>query len=110
MGQKGADPVGATGYKLLFTDTAARVLEDLGGHEQYSRKLKKIRKTLGMLESNPRHPGLRSHPYSSLRGVSGETVWDSYVENRTSSAWRIFWHYGPEPQTITVVAVGPHPD
>jgi hypothetical protein len=41
-------------------------------------------------------------------------VWDSYVENRTPSAWRIFWHFGPdEPEAqlpvITVLAMGPHP-
>ena len=102
--------MGTAGYKLLFTDTAARVMEDLERHEQYSRKLKKVRKALGQLESNPRHPALRSHRYYSLRGVGGGAVWDSYAENHTPSARRIFWHYGPEPQTITVVAIGPHPD
>ncbi|MGQ0717546.1 MAG: hypothetical protein ACT4NP_09575 [Pseudonocardiales bacterium] len=43
-------------------------------------------------------------------------VWDSYVENRTPGAWRIWRMYGPDEirdnQTvavITVLGIGPHP-
>jgi hypothetical protein len=39
-------------------------------------------------------------------------VWDSYVENRTPGAWRIFWQYGPDEaglRVITVLYIGPHP-
>ncbi|WP_322751077.1 MULTISPECIES: hypothetical protein, partial [unclassified Frankia] len=85
-------------YLLRFTREAAAVLSDLTKDE---RKLHKVRRALGRLETNPRHPGLNSHPYRSLHGIGGETVWDSYIENHTPSAWRIFWHYGPEPRTIT---------
>ena len=31
------------------------------------------------------------------------------VENRTPGAWRLWWCYGPEADTITLVTVGPHP-
>lgn len=93
-------------YRLRFVREAAAVLSDLAKDEW---KLRKVRQALGRLEVNPRHPGLNSHPYRSLHGLRGETVWDSYVENRTPSAWRIFWHYGHDPETITVVAIGPHP-
>lgn len=36
-------------------------------------------------------------------------MWESYVENNTPSAWRIWWFDGPGDEVITVVDVGPHP-
>lgn len=66
-------------------------------------------KTLWLLAENPRHPGLNSHHYQSVQGPAGIPLWESYVENRTPGAWRIFWIYQPE-DSITVISVGPHPD
>ncbi len=73
-------------------------------------KLKKVRKALARLEVNPRHPGLHSHKYQSIKATDGSGVWESYVENQTPGAWRIFWQYGPGDGIITVVTIGPHPD
>ena len=72
-------------------------------------KAKKVRKTLGLLQSNPRHPGLHTHPYSGLEGPAQEKVFEAYVENNTPSAYRVFWYYGPGAHTITIVAITPHP-
>jgi hypothetical protein len=94
---------------LRFTAEAKSVLDDLAESPQYARKLKKVRNALARLEANPRHPGLNSHKYVSMRGEAGQDVWDSYVENSAPSAWRIFWHYGPEADQITIVTIGPHP-
>ncbi len=55
------------------------------------------------------HTGLHSHKYHSITGPNGEDVWESYVENRTPGAWRIWWIYGPDADTLTVVTIGPHP-
>jgi hypothetical protein len=96
-------------FKLRFTAEAASVLEDLAAKKQYETKLKKVRKTLGRLQTDPRHPGLHSHKYSSVKGANNEDVWDSYVENNTPGAWRIFWHYGPDADFITIITIGPHP-
>lgn len=96
-------------YTLMFTREASGVLQDLGRATQYATKLKKVNRALGLIQADPRYPGLHSHKYTSLRGSQGETVWDSYVENKTSSAWRIFWHYGPGENVITIVTIGPHP-
>ena len=95
--------------KLKFSREAAQILEDLAAAPQYAKKLKKVHKSLGLLQQDPRYPGLHSHKYSSLSGAGGEDVWDSYVENKTPGAWRIFWHYGPDEDTITVITIGPHP-
>jgi hypothetical protein len=94
-------------FQLVFTAEAASVLERLA---RSPNKLKKLRKALALLEANPRHPGLQSHQYESLAGPNGEKVWESYVENRTPGAWRIWWWYGPGKQQITVLTIGPHPD
>jgi len=31
------------------------------------------------------------------------------VENRTPSAFRVFWYYGPGKDTLTILAITPHP-
>ncbi|SHJ80569.1 hypothetical protein SAMN02745244_03302 [Tessaracoccus bendigoensis DSM 12906] len=93
--------------ELRFTGEAANVLKDLADSPNYSAKLKKVRKTLGLLEQNPRHPGLNSHKYQSVKSVDGSDLWESYVENRTPAAWRIFWIYGPTDGHITIVTIGP---
>ena len=77
---------------------------------EWSKKLKKVRKTLGQIEINPRHPGLNSHQYESLSGPAGEPIWESYVENQTPGAWRVWWWYGPDNGSITILTIGPHPD
>ncbi len=66
-------------------------------------------KALNLLSENPRHPGLNSHPFDSLDAVFGERIWESYVENNTPSAWRIWWYYGPEDGQIMVVHLAQHP-
>ena len=43
-------------FKLSFTLEAASVLKQL--ENENHPKLKKVRKALGLLETNPRHPGL----------------------------------------------------
>jgi hypothetical protein len=96
-------------YRLRFSRAAEEVLEDLAASPQYAAKLRKVNKALGLLQRDPRYPGLQSHKYSSLSGSQGEDVWDSYVENNTPAAWRLFWHYGPASNVITVVTIGPHP-
>jgi len=72
-------------------------------------KLKRVRRTLGLLQQNPRHPGLHSYEYRNFPGApSSVKVWHSYVENQTPSAWRIWWRYGPGKGEITILKIGPH--
>lgn len=97
-------------FTLLYTPEAQAVLADLAAKQQYATKLKKVRKALYLLQQmRPTYPGLHSHRYESLKGPNGEEVWESYVENRTPSAWRIWWIYGPPEDTITIAFIDPHP-
>jgi hypothetical protein len=102
--------VSAPPFVLLYTPEAEKTLEGMRVKRQYAPKLKKIRKALRLLErTGPRHPGLHSHAYQSVPGPEGVTLWESYVENKTPSAWRIWWIYGPGDGQLTVVTIGPHP-
>lgn len=96
--------------KLLFTPEASGILSDLKADAKYKKKHKKINRALGHLERDPRHPGLRTHKYTSLRGPNGQEVFEAYVENNTPGAWRIWFWYGPKPGEITILTIGPHPD
>lgn len=71
---------------------------------------KKIGKALVLLANDPRYPGLNSHEISSLTARYGQKVWESYLENKTPAAGRIFWTYGPDQGDITIVAIEPHPN
>ena len=46
--------------------------------------------------SDPRHPGLKTHEFTSLKGPNGEKVFEAYAEQSTPSAYRIFWYYVQE--------------
>lgn len=95
--------------ELRFTKEAAKVLRELET-PNFKVKLKKVRKTLALLQQNPQYPGLQSHKYESVTASDGSAVWESYVENQTPGAWRVFWQYGPGNGVLTIVTIGPHPD
>ena len=61
------------------------------------------------METNLRHPSLRTHEYEGLKGPNNEKIFESYVQNRTPGAYRVFWHYGPEKGHITILDICPHP-
>jgi len=98
-------------FKISLTDTAKDQLRELefGPSKSDLVKLKKVRKCLGYLQTNPRHPGLEAHEFSSMSGNKGEKVWEAYAENKTPTAWRVFWHYGPGKDEITILTITQHP-
>jgi len=97
-------------FRIFLTPQAQGDLAVLAKDTGLAKRLKAARKTLGLLELHgPRYPGLQSHKYDSLRGAHGEDVWESYVEQRTPAAYRIFWHYGPGQREITILAITAHP-
>lgn len=103
--------------ELRFTPTADAQLDALEADPARKNTLKQVRKTLGYLETNPRHPSLQTHEYRSLTESFGAKVFEAYVQHKTPAAYRVFFHYGPDEQNaggkrtpiITIVAITPHP-
>ena len=75
-----------------------------------SRLYKRLGKAMALLSINPRHPGLQTYDIDALTRRYGIKVWQSYLENNTPGAGRIFWAYGPGREEITVIGVEPHPE
>jgi hypothetical protein len=90
-------------------DLSGRYLQGrLDSHE--AKFFKKLTKALGFLSQNPRHPGLASHEIADLTRQHGIKIFQSYLENNTPAAGRLFWAYGPDQGDITVLAIEPHPE
>lgn len=96
-------------FRLTFTTEAESQLEKLEKNNSLKKRHKAVLKALAYLETNPKHPSLNTHKYSSLKGGNGEEIFEAYAENNTPAAYRIFWHYGPSKNLITIVAIVAHP-
>jgi len=70
----------------------------------------KLGKAVRHLGSDPFHPGLQSHEINDLTRRYKRKVFQSYLENNTPGAGRLFWTYGPDQRHITIVGLEPHPD
>ncbi len=72
---------------------------------------KQVVKTLKLLCSSPRHPGLHTHEYSSIPHPwdSDQKVFEAYAQNKTPGAYRVFWCYGPKDRSLIIIAITPHP-
>ena len=102
--------------ELRFTPEAEANLTKLARSNAMTGVLKQVQKTLGLLETNLRHPSLNTHAYVSLQGPNGEQIFEAYVQNRTPGAYRIFFYYGPDrihgkkrTPVLTIIAITPHP-
>ncbi len=96
-------------FELIFTDRADCDLAVLEKDKSLLKRLKAVNKALGYLETNPKHPGLNTHEFTSLSKQFNTKVYEAYAENNTPSAYRIFWHYGPNKNIITILAITAHP-
>ena len=96
-------------HELVFTPQADADLRAIEKNPSQKDILKAVRKCLGFLETNLRHPSLNSHEFRSLKGPNGEKVFEAYAQQKTPGAYRVFLYYGPERGMITIVAITPHP-
>ena len=94
---------------ILWTDTARSQYLALKDDRSLAKRRKAVKKCLELLASNPRHPGLHTHQFTSLGGPGGEKVFEAYAEQSTPAAYRVFWYYGPGKNQITILAMTPHP-
>lgn len=71
---------------------------------------KKWGQALKHLAADPFYPGLHTHEIPDLTKRYGRKVWQSYLENRTSRAMRMYWVYGPGQKDLTIIGLEPHPE
>ena len=96
-------------FVLLYTENAEDDLNSLTNDKSKKAVLKAVVKSLKLMSANLKHPSLNTHKYDEMNGLNGEEVFESYAQNNTPGAYRIFWHYGPEKNMITILAITPHP-
>lgn len=114
-------------FELKWTEQAGEVFLDLetraenafANRKKTIRKksskieglFKQVYKTVELLKSNPRHPSLHTHEYDSLEHPFDpkQKIFEAYAQNKTPSAYRVFWCYGPDKKQITIIDITPHP-
>jgi len=96
-------------FEIFLTDQARYQLDRLKTDKGLEKRYKAVKKTIRFLSSNPRHKSLKTHEFTSLKGPNKEKVFESYAEQSTSAAYRIFWCYGPDKNQITIITITPHP-
>ena len=60
------------------------------------------------MQNNLRHPSLNTHKYDAITSPFGGEVFESYAQNKTPSAYRVFWTYGPRRKELYFIAITPH--
>ncbi len=103
--------------KLRFKPPADERLTYLESSSAHKGILKQVRKILGYLETNLEANSLQTQPHQSLSNRYRIPIFESYAQQDSSGAYRIFWHYGPDEKNgkgkrvpvITIVDITPHP-
>ena len=93
-----------------FWDNLCKKVASGKANKSDEKLYKKVGKAMALLKQDPRYPGLETHEISSLSQRYGMKVWESYLENNTPAAGRIFWVYGPNRGDITIIGLEPHPN
>ena len=96
-------------FSVYFTPMARKQLARLKSNPAYSKQYKAVQKTLGFMSTNLRHPSLNTNKFHTVQHFKVKQVFESYAENNTPVAFRVFWSYGPEKDEITVVSITSHP-
>lgn len=101
--------MGIPEIEALWLDLSTR--SNSGNLDKEEQKFfKKLVKALSYLSENPKHNSLASHEIEDLSRKHGIKIFQSYLENNTPGAGRIFWAYGPDKSDITILAIEPHPE
>jgi hypothetical protein len=96
--------------KIEKTDGAKKDLKELKNDPNRQHVLTAVNKTIEFMETNLRHGSLQAHEYHNMLGPKNERVFESYVQNKTPRAYRIFWCYEQDNEnTILILAITNHP-
>ena len=79
-------------FNIYLTHSARKVLTQLKKDPGKNKDYKAVKKAIVLLSENPKHPGLQTHIYYSIKGPSGEKVFEAYAQQNTPAAYRIFFY------------------
>ena len=99
-----------TNFSLKLSDEAQDTIDELEKNPSKKGLSKQVKKSLGYLQRNPKHPSLNTHSYDTIPNPLNpkEKVFGAYAQNHTPSAHRILFCYGPDRRTIFIIAIIPH--
>ena len=96
-------------FDLAFSEEANKEMAELKNDPAKSTIAKAVIKSLKYMAIDLKHPSLNTHKYAAIKGPHGEEEFESYAQNNTPGAYRIFWHYGEQKKQITILKIIPHP-
>jgi len=77
-------------FEILATDEASEQLKRLQANKGLAKRYKAVKKTLLFLSQNPRHPGLSTHEFTTLKGPRGEKVFEAMLSNQLQPLTEFF--------------------
>lgn len=95
-------------FEILLSPEAIRQF-NLLQNPAHKAVFKAVDKTIQLIAANLRHPSLNTHEFHGLSGPGREKIFESYAQNRTPGAFRIFWFCGPGKGSLTILTITPHP-
>ncbi len=96
-------------FELEWTDSARETYQRLKCDASQKKRYKAVKKTIQFLAENTRHNSLQTNEFLSLKGPTGEKVFEAYAQQKTPAAYRVFWYYGSARGNITILAITSHP-
>lgn len=96
-------------FKLNYSEEAEGQFLGLENSKDKIAQYRAVAKTLGLMQTNLRHPSLNTHKFDAVSSPFGGEVFESYAQNKTPGAYRVFWCYGPQRGYLYIIAIGPHP-
>lgn len=96
-------------FDLKFTLEAERQFNHLQKTKSKQVQFKAVGKALALMKINLRHPSLNTHKFDEIKSPFNSEVFESYAQNKTPGAYRIFWTYEPGKSENTILAITPHP-
>lgn len=96
-------------FRIKFTEEAEKQFLNLQQSKDKKVQFKAVGKALAFMKTDLRHASLNTHKFDEMESPFRGDVFESYAQNKTPGAYRIFWAYGPSKSEITVLAITPHP-
>ena len=93
---------------IQLTAGAEEQLRALEADPNKKVPFKAVRKCIGLLAADPRHPGLNTHKWRAKNCPHGKALFEAYAQNHTAGAYRVFFCYDA-PGGILILSIEPHP-